>query len=62
MPRTEEEKARNADHPALAAACARVNIRHTREQVDMGITVSESESPGTYMPAITGELVLGESR
>jgi len=24
--------------------------------------VSESESPGTYMPAITGELVLGGQR
>ena len=34
-------KARNADRPALAAACARVTIRHARKQRLWGITVSE---------------------
>ena len=32
----EEKKARNADRPALAAACTRVTIRHARKRQNMG--------------------------
>jgi len=31
-----EEKARNADRPALATAYARTTIQHARNQADMG--------------------------
>ena len=34
----------NASRPALAAARARVTIRHARKPEDMGITVSETEA------------------
>ena len=44
----EEKKARNADRPALAAACARVTIRHVRKRQIWGITVSEGLGPRSW--------------
>src|SRR5207237_391816 len=35
-PYGKEEEARNADRPALAAACARAAVRHARKRADMG--------------------------